>query len=258
MLRRSMFLLKLFIISGCIFFLSCEHTSNPSSTPAQGMVSWWEAEGNAGDRIGANDGVLENGTSFGPGVRGRGFLFDGVDDYVEITGAPSLDLQSFTVDCWIFIDPAQSSQEFNIFVSKNDGSSAGGGFFLAHDDRNLPPGVLGAEPGETTNSLRFMVFESHSVMSRTFLTDAFPVAGFYHLAGAFDGSMARLFLNGALVATGGAIDSVAFNQFNLRFGASYANEVYGIDDHFEGTIDEVRIFNRALSANEIQAMHNLY
>jgi hypothetical protein len=66
------------------------------------MVSWWDAENNANDIIGSNDGTLMNGATFAPGKVGQAFSFDGVDDYVAIPHSSSLDLNSaFTLGAWI-------------------------------------------------------------------------------------------------------------------------------------------------------------
>ncbi len=251
MQNKLKFLFIAALIFGCLLLAGCK--KSPSLPP--GLVSWWPAEGNAIDKIGKNHGALRNGTTFGRGFLGKGFQLDGLDDYVEIPDAPSLNLRLFTIALWIFIDPRQNSGEFNAFVGKSDGASASGGFFFAHDDRNLPPGMFDALPGETTNALRFAVYEQHGERSRTFLTNAFPAAGFYFITGTFDGTAARLYLNGSEVATGTPIDSVNFNRYNLRFGAIYASEVYDIDDHFKGVIDEVQIFNRVLSINEIRDIY---
>ena len=63
-----------------------------------------------------------------------------------------------------------------------------------------------------------------------------------------------LYLDGALVATGPSIPGVRLNTLSLRIGAMHAKEVLGVDDRFEGLIDEVEIFDWALSAAEIRAI----
>jgi hypothetical protein len=225
MQNNPQFLVKAALIFACLLLAGCK--KSPSLPP--GLVSWWSAEGNAADKIGNDHGTLKNGAGFGEGFLGKGFQLDGLDDYVEIPDAPSLNLRSFSVALWIYIDPRQNSSEFNAFVGKSDGASASGGFFFAHDDRNLPPGTLDALPGETTNALRFAVYEQHGERSRAFLTNAFPAAGFYFIAGTFDGAAARLYLNSSEVAKGAPIDSVNFNRYSLRFGAIYASEIYAIN-----------------------------
>jgi hypothetical protein len=58
--------------------------------PPQGIVGWWDAEGDAKDIVGVNNGSLENGAGFGIGMVGQAFQFDGVNDFVKVPNAPNL------------------------------------------------------------------------------------------------------------------------------------------------------------------------
>jgi hypothetical protein len=82
------------------------------------------------------------------------------------------------------------------------------------------------------------------------------VAGqWYHYVGVYDGSHVYAYLNGAQVASfnysGGAI---AASGFNVDIGRDSAYS----GDYFNGTIDNVRIYNRGLNASEIQALYTEY
>jgi hypothetical protein len=67
-----------------------------------------------------------------------------------------------------------------------------------------------------------------------------------HLAGTYDGTALRLYVNGALVATFAQTGSMTATTGALRIGGDFSNEF------FTGLIDEVRVYNRALSQTEIQ------
>ena len=158
--------------------------------PPAGMVSWWPGDGNAKDIVNGNHGTLVgNATATGVGVVAQAFSFDGVEDFVEVPHDASLNLPQFSVDAWVFIDPALNAGQVNVFVGKSDGSSATGGFFLLHDDRKT---AQLSPLARTTNALRFEVLRESDVISGTFLTDAFPKPGFYHVAATFDGVAAKL------------------------------------------------------------------
>ena len=72
-----------------------------------------------------------------------------------------------------------------------------------------------------------------------------------HLAVTFDGSTLRLYVNGAVVNSIAKSGSMATSSNPLRIGG---NTIWG--EYFAGLIDEVRIYNRALSAAEIQTDMN--
>jgi hypothetical protein len=58
--------------------------------PPEGLISWWPADGDATDLVGANDGTLVGGAGFAAGHVDDAFLFDGVDDLVSVPDSPTL------------------------------------------------------------------------------------------------------------------------------------------------------------------------
>jgi hypothetical protein len=78
-----------------------------------------------------------------------------------------------------------------------------------------------------------------------------PLNTWTHLATTYDGATLRLFVNGTQVATKAVTGSAVTSTGALRFGG---NSVWG--EWFAGTLDEIRIYKRALTATEIQADTN--
>ena len=60
--------------------------------PPSGLVSWWPADGNAADIYGANNGTLQDGVTFAPGIVGQAFTVDGANDYLDVADSPTLDM----------------------------------------------------------------------------------------------------------------------------------------------------------------------
>jgi len=77
---------------------------------------------------------------------------------------------------------------------------------------------------------------------------ALPLNTWTHLATTYDGSALRLYVNGALVSSIAASGNIVTSNMPLRIGG---NAIWG-DEYFKGRIDEVRLYNRALSQAEIQ------
>src|SRR5262249_52152799 len=94
----------------------------PSCTPPPaGLVSWWPGDGNANDIVSGNDGTLQNGATFGPGLVGQAFSFDGVDDFVAVPNNDNLNPTGpFSVDLWVNADPHQTSPQ-TLIIDKSHG-----------------------------------------------------------------------------------------------------------------------------------------
>jgi hypothetical protein len=107
--------------------------TNCTSPPA-GLVSWWRAEGNALDWTGGNNGTIEGDVTYGPGEVGQAFVFSGDQCGVEVGDATNLDLQNFTVECWI----QRATNTLGGYIFSIGTASYLGGWILAvYDDGTL-------------------------------------------------------------------------------------------------------------------------
>ena len=85
----------------CVIAILALRPAHSKSRPA-GLVSWWRGEGNALDQVGGNNGVLSNGVGFDAGVVGQAFRFNGSSNsYVEVADSPTLRFtNALTIECW--------------------------------------------------------------------------------------------------------------------------------------------------------------
>jgi hypothetical protein len=159
---------------------------------------------------------------------GQALSFNGLSDVVVIPSAASLNLSSgMTLEAWVYPTAVQSSWRAIMHKERDayylHASSPGGPM--------LPAG--GAILGGT---------EFYSAA-----TTAMPISSWTHLAATYDGATLRLFMNGTEVATRAVSGSIQVTGNPLRIGGnSYT------DQFFQGLIDEVRVYDHALSASEIQ------
>jgi hypothetical protein len=200
-----------------------------------GLVSWWSAEGNAKDRMGAHDGTLRGGATFAPGKVGQAFSFDPASGTMIVPDSSSLRLtDQLTIAAWIKTRSINSDQAI---VSKVGGAAGNNGYQLVLSGNTLM-GQFNS-PGENWPSAR--------VTSEGLIAPEV----WYHVAWTYDQSAMKLYLNGFAVATSvvGPQPIVA-SRSNLRISGDDNNHVY-----FDGLIDEASVYNRALSAREIQTIY---
>src|SRR6516164_4513813 len=90
-----------------------------SASDLPGIVSRWSAEGNANDSVGSNNGILQGGVTFAPGVVGQAFSFDGSGAHVEVPDSSTWSFGSspFSIELWVYFNDAQGGA----FIASDDG-----------------------------------------------------------------------------------------------------------------------------------------
>ena len=215
-----------------------------------GPVSWWEfSKGNgmtAYDSAGDNDGTLVNGPVWTTGIIDGALEFDGVDDYVEVADNIELEPQQLTVAAWVYRENASTRDTILQKGSTHWDDDRNGYLFRILESASIYPqkARLYIVAGSNTN-----------VMSP--VSDTEIEAGiWYHLAATYDGSYIRIYVNGqeegTPVSETRAIDYSGGYQ-NFKIGGQ---ETTGDFDYiFDGKIDEVAIYDRALSGAEIEQLY---
>jgi hypothetical protein len=93
-------LFTLFFISGLLAPAVLYAQASCTAIPG-GLIGWWRAEGTTEQAFGTNAGTLIGNASFGVGMAGQAFTFDGDHDAVVLSKVPALQLQDFTIEAWI-------------------------------------------------------------------------------------------------------------------------------------------------------------
>lgn len=242
-----MFLLQFFLVLIAAFVVRAAGCDPPPS----GIVGWWPAEGNANDIIGTNNGTLMGGaTANAPGVVGSAFRFDGTNGYVQFPDSPVFHPTNLTVEAWILFrtldTPAHNTypgQDYIIF-KQNSRSTDFEGIALEKD--RYPPNVGTNDTfcWETTSAAGQLVFLESVTTIKTNV--------WYHVAGVRGSNYIQLYVNGKLEAQATVNFPQDYGNLPLYFGTS--GESY-YDCKFGGLLDEVSIYNRALTSNEIAAIY---
>ncbi len=207
------------------------------AAPPANLVSWYRGENNADDSQGTNNGTLQNGATFAAGQVGQAFNFTALNQRVEIPDDNSLDLtNAVTLEAWIAPTQFGEATEGTTIFTKGDLSVFG----------NQPYGLFYNSTGRIVMRVGNNSTFSTSIVSQTVL----PLNTFSHVVGTYDGTTAKVYVNGVLETSGNdGIGTMTTNNLPVRIGA---NGFAG----FLGKIDEPSIYSRALSASEIQSIFN--
>lgn len=219
-----------------------------------GLVSWWPGDDNANDIADANNGTPQGHATFAAGLVGQAFSFDGNGDFISIPDSASLDItQAIALDAWIKansfeLPPGPDTGDANIYVISKD-TDTGRNYGIGVTDVDLPP-TSGCGPG---GAHAFMIAFTSGGIALACGSTPLSTGVFHHLAGTYDSSTgeAKIYVNGVLdgmasVTPGSTINS---GPADVQIGA---RQYPGFRAFFNGVIDEVQIFNRALSAGEVQ------
>ncbi len=216
-------------------------TIAPTAEPANGLQSLWKGEGDALDSIDSKNGNLENGVGFATGKVGQGLSFDGINDSVNIGDAYDFSGTSpMTVSFWMKPNTATPT-EWEGLLSKEDSTVSGAarqGWAITHE--------------KTTGNI---VFERWQAGTGDSVASYYPPqpGSFTHVVATYDGTTIKIYINGSLEGSVTSTRSMPDTTSPLRIGS---RQMSFYNSYFGGIIDEVRIYNRALTGTEIQALFN--
>ena len=202
--------------------------------PGGGLVAHYTFEGNAEDQVGSNHGTLENGAAFAESFNGsQALALDGEDDYVSTT---DLDLDFITIAAWV---NASGGGNQAYVVSKN------------YDGTTVPYSlnVGGNNLGAALDGLGW--FRAGWKNSGIGETGDLRGAGWHHVAGTYDGTTLKYFVDGERIASTEEGSGPLPKNDNVMDIGRYLED----NDYFGGLIDNLRIYGVALSEEDIVALY---
>ena len=215
------------VLNDCV--VSASFGRSVCTPPPSNLAGWWKGEDNAEEVFGLNNGALYGGATYVNGKAGRAFSFDGSGAYADFGNGPAVNISSaVTVMAWVKHNTGSPAQWEDMVMKGNTsyGLQFDGGGFTFHLTsggwKNLNSGVK-------------------------------PAAGqWYHVAGTYDGSEQRIYIDGLLENSSLWSGQIEANSDPLTFGFKAATD----NNYLNGAIDEVQIYDRALSAAEVTGIYN--
>ena len=219
----------------CLVFMVL--LAGPVLTFARGPkpVGWWTLDGDAEDMSGnANHGVLMGNPSFGQGMIGPALDLNGSSQNVEVPDSPSLHdfTNRLTVTAWINPLDLGNSSYYRTIVAKF-GPSDRKDLYL-YLNVNLGAALAGPQSNDWTPNIPI------------------DIGAWTHVALTYDGSAMVLYKNGVALATQGVTGNLTLADASSN-GPLFIGYNTSWIEYFHGLMDDVRLYNTALTAEEILA-----
>ena len=217
--------------------------SLPNYVPSNGLVGWWPFIGNSNDGSGNGYNGTVNGASLTTdrfGNANSAYTFDGVDDYINAGNNAVFNLNTLSISLWYNENSIPIAGSAHTMISKSTNIVNEIGYRI----ETLPDGL------------------DYFVLSRIGFPQ--PGAGFIagpamtlstwtHIVIVKNGSNTTMYKNGVLSGSNGALSALVTNSSNLLFGAVTASSLLAF---FDGKLDDIGIWNRALTQQEITDLYN--
>jgi len=215
------------------------------------LVGWWRLDENNGltatDTAGSNDGTLVNGPKWRPleGKTHGALAFDGSDDRVDLGTIDVKGDSGLTIIFWFKADDFDTPDAR--FISKATG--------IENDHHYWMVSTFDEK------ALRFRLKTDGLTDILISDPDEIQLGQWYHVAATYDGSKMRIYKNAIEIASRDKSGNI---NTNASVSAAIGNQPSSAGSKpFDGLIDDIRIYNRALSASEIQklmngALHTIY
>ena len=218
--------------------ISASSVSSVFIREIDGCVASWHLDEGTGSIVydasgNNNDGTIYGGATWVDGKFGKALSCDGSDDYVEVPDSDSLDItNAITMECWVKLNELASVKGPNHFI------------------RKLPE-VYSLRQEQTNDRVRFALTLNGTTVQFTSNT-VLDIGKFYHVVATYDSELMKIYIDGTFDKDNSATGTIDVSTDPLRIGrgepAGYLN----------GIIDEVRVYNRALTPEEISDLYANY
>ena len=229
-------------------------TSEPSTFPTDGLVARYNFNGNANDVSGhtlngivyaaslTTDRKRKNAAAYQ--FSHQGALFGKRNTEIYISNSPLLDSNQLTVSTWIYptsyfwTGNSQSPNTAIIRRSENGYNNPSGEVWGSDfNQSNLSAGLVG------TNN-------THLILS----VPTIPLNQWSHIAFSYDGATLKIYVNGILKGSQAGV--LTLNSGNSGISIGDSNQANGYWWPLDGKLDDIALWNRALSADELQKVYN--
>ncbi len=236
------------VFQGCIQGKWYAFNGDTVTCPSSGLAGHWKLDETSGttaeDSAGTNDGTLTNmtGNEWTLGVLGNALDFDGTDDNIMIPSDSAFtNMSEWTISAWI----KPKAYEFDIAGTNAVGN---GGYLFYISSLGQIGGFIDTEASGNGNY-------------RAISSDVIPLDEWTHVTWVYEGDISdeastRLYINGIETSYEPYDGSTGTNYSDTGFDLYIGNQVPEGYGPIDGIIDDVRIYNRELTTDEIADLYN--
>jgi hypothetical protein len=237
--KNKIYTMKKLLLLGVVALSLNSFGQVPNYVPSNGLAGWWPFNGDANDEsVNTNNGTV-NGATLATdrfGSPNSAYDFDGFDDYIVVNDASELRISNtnFTISCWVLVQ--QYNGTSNDIISKRSAYSGGNGYHLLAKSNRV-------------------AFEASGTTDPDSWTQApLPIQVWSNVVCVFD-------LNNSTLSTyiNGVMDSISIGLLspnNVSPNLFIGKDGLGNQYHHTGKIDDIGIWNRALTPCEIQDLYS--
>jgi hypothetical protein len=211
----------------------------PSYVPTSGLVGWWPFNGNANDESGYNDHGTVNNTTLVPdrfGVLNSAYYFNKNNSYIELN---NINYNQYSVSTWL-----------KYFVLEGDSSTFFSKGCLCFSDESFSNYV--------SNDRHWIRVSNSSITGELNISNSIDTS-YHHIVVTYDQISTKFYKDGILMGQSSYIQGpIKASTFKKYIGAwrNYTNDGFLSSYFFNGIIDEVGMWNRALTQQEITNFYN--
>lgn len=215
----------------------------PNYLPSNGLLGWWPFNGNANDESGNGNHGIPSGAILSNdrfGMQSKAYNFDGLDDNIILSSTNNINFATQqSISFWIYFSSLPISESI-VFSQQSSSSTSAIGYSISLN---------------SSGKLNYRVGNGNSSSYSGVLNNAININQWNHLVCLFDSGKQEVYLNGQLLnSTLQPNAFIGFPNLDIQIGSNTWGSQNAIN--FGGIIDDVAIYNRSLTSNEILALYN--
>mgnify|MGYP006287267011 CR=1 FL=1 len=224
------------------------------------LIGWWRMDDNNGAIVYdnssyGNNGYLMNGMGIGSGKYGNSSVGDGVDNFIRIIDSSDFDAiaNNNELTACVWIKPYSTSNTLGSHMGVLGQWWSNGIYSYTEKSFAIAEGITAVNGGYS-----FYVSPDGNSWVDAKSNGALSLNEWHHLCGTFDGSTSRFYVDGVQQSDTGSASSIYNADAPLTIGTYFYSSSSSANStlYYDGELDDVLIYSRALSLNEIRSIYN--